>query len=134
MTDEQKQFKKIISQLRFEGAVWIGEDGAAACVAPTHRGAWIKFRKLMRQDVGRLEALEIDQVKDITTGWLHLPQRRTMDEVSCECGCHSSLSSDAEMKRFGCDICKDAHEPDSEYEWWVSYKEKTPYEVWVLKA
>lgn len=132
MNEETKKLKAIVKELRSE-AVWIGEDGDAACVAKTKEAALRKFKALMRGDVGDWEAKEM-KLEDIGIGWLFLPERRDATEVDCECGCHTSESSDEEMKKFGCDICKDSHVPSDEYEWFVSYKRQSPYEVWVYQT
>jgi len=91
------------AQIELEEAMWIGEDGNAACKAKSKRQAFSKFKNLMRQDVGELEASEM-KLEEVGIGWLHLvkdlpEEERTGDIADCE--------------------------------WYVSWKEKTPYKVYV---
>lgn len=130
--EERKKLADIRRQL-MQQAFWIGEYGDACCVSSTAGGALIKFRRLMREDVGDFEAEEMS-IENISTGWVRLAHERDADEVGCECGCHTSNSSDEEMKKYGCDICKDSHEPSDEYDWYVTTEKETPLTVFVYNA
>lgn len=62
-TNKQK-IKEYLKELSKE-AVWIGEDeDVAVCSSTTKRGAFIKFKRLMKDCVGKIEAdeMEIDKV------------------------------------------------------------------------
>jgi hypothetical protein len=83
-------------------AQYIGEDGNMAVNTPTKRGAWIKFRQRWREDIGDHEAQELTE-EYIGTAWLHLVSELPKDE----------------QERF-----EDA-------EWYVDYRNPSPYEVWV---
>ena len=85
-------------------AQWIGEDGAMACVSSSARGAFIKFKRLMRQDVGDLEAEEM-KIEDVGVGWFYLPTEEEKKQIA-----------DGEIE---------------EYEWYVSYKKPNDYQVFV---
>lgn len=76
--EDIKKLKGYMKELRHE-AVWIGEDGGAACVAKTKEAAMRKFRALMRNDVGDIEAKEMS-IDDVGIGWLHLPSADDKDE------------------------------------------------------
>lgn len=52
-------------------AVWIGEDGDMAVFCKTELGAFRKFRKLMKQDVGEQEAEEMD-IENVRKGYFEL--------------------------------------------------------------
>ena len=54
--DKQK-VRRILEELKTP--VWIGEDGNAVVNCKTERGALIKFRQLIRESVGDLEAEQI---------------------------------------------------------------------------
>lgn len=119
-------------------AVWIGEDGGACCVATTKLGALRKFRRLMRQDVGESEALEM-KIEDIGIGFLHLPEDRNADEAGCDCDCHKPNEKgdhDDKTWKHGCEVCKSSHSPDDEYMWYVSLKpsQDNEYQVFVFNT
>lgn len=48
----------------------IGEDGDMTCVSTTERGAFIKFKRWMREYVGDIEADEL-KISNVGDGWLH---------------------------------------------------------------
>lgn len=96
--------KQYLKELSAE-AQWIGEDGNAVCVSSTERGAFLKFKRLMRGDVGEIEADEL-KLEDVGKGYLHLATELTKEE----------------------------HGEMEECEWYVDWSAnaKNPYEVWVL--
>lgn len=71
----EAKFKEYYKDLDVE---WIGEDGNMACRATTKLGAWRKFKRLMRDDVGRFEADDMGTFEEqsermICDGWMHMP-------------------------------------------------------------
>ena len=102
--EERAKIKQYLKELSAE-AQWIGEDGNATCISSTKRGALLKFKRLMRGDVGDIEAEKL-KLEDVGIGYLHLATELTEQER-------------VEME---------------ESEWYVSWfaPEKNPYEVWVL--
>lgn len=104
MTKEQKILKTELNE-----AIWVGEDGNAAAFCKTKLGAFRKFKKLMREDCGEIEASEM-KIEDVEIGWLHY------------CG---NLSVDVKL----------AKGLESDTEWYVSWSvdEKSPYEVWIYR-
>jgi hypothetical protein len=84
-------------------AFYIGEEGEMACFAKTEMGAQRKFRARIREDCGDSWELEELSKENIGIGWFQ-------------------FATEAEKEEYGQDC-----------EYFVSYKEKTPYEVWVYR-
>lgn len=53
-------------------AEWVGEDGEAVCVARTEKAAWSKFKTLMKEEVGEIEAREMKERYTIGRVYLNL--------------------------------------------------------------
>lgn len=95
--------EKYILKADFKEAICLGEEGdMMTCAAKTERGAWIKFRQRMRDDVGEEEAKEI-KLENVGIGWLHLMDDKDREEMGVE----------------------------EDNEWFVSTTKKTLYQVWV---
>lgn len=94
---------KVMDELMKE-AVWVGEDGNMVCNSDSERGAWIKFKRLMKQDVGDLEVASMKEDGQVGIGWLHRPTAEQLDEWG------------------------------DEIEWWVSTKKTSPYFVWFYQV
>jgi len=72
-TDEDKiKIEKIYKELGAR-AEWIGEDNSMACRATTPRGAMVRFKGLIREALGEIEAEDLDP-ECIGTAYLHLPE------------------------------------------------------------
>lgn len=98
-----KELKEAAKDITGE-ATYIGEEGAMAVITKTRMGAYRKFLKRLREDMGDADfemfypEISIEQVG---IGWLHLTteeDKKLMDD---------------------CD-------------WYVSYTKESPIEVWVL--
>lgn len=79
LTDKEKS---MIEDLK--DACYVGEDGAMATQCKTKRGAWIKFRKQVREDCGEYEASEI-KLDDIIKAWAHVATKEEFEEWGGEC-------------------------------------------------
>lgn len=90
---------------QLETPQWIGEDGQGAVVATSKKEALRKFKELMRQDVGEMEANEI-RYEEIGYGWLYLT---------------SSLNEQE----------KEQNGELAECDWYVSYTKPNDYKVYV---
>ena len=103
--EEKKQAKGYMKELSAR-AEWIGEDDSAACVSSTKYGALLKFKRLIREDIGYFEAKEM-KLDEIGIGWLHLV---------------SELSEEEKNGEF------------IECESYISYKDPSPYVVWTYNT
>lgn len=79
MTTKEANKKIRAAKEILRGACWIGEDGDSACISKSKVGAWIKLRRLTRDDVGEYEASEI-KIEDVGIGFLHLSDEDETDE------------------------------------------------------
>ena len=70
---------------------YIGEEGDMAVNCKTKRGAWLKFRKQTRDDVGDYEANEIE-IDDIREGYVHLPTDEEIELGEVEDDCEYFIS------------------------------------------
>lgn len=102
--EDKAKIKGYLRELANE-ACWIGEDGMAACVSSTEKGAFIKFRRLMRMDVGDIEAEEI-KIEDVGYSYLHLCSELSEEERQCM----------------------------EEAEWYADATDKNPYQIFVLNV
>lgn len=59
---------------------YFGEDGEMGVASKTRHGAFLKFRKQIRQDVGDEEAQEILE-EDIRPAWLYLADQETKEQL-----------------------------------------------------
>jgi hypothetical protein len=84
-------------------AFYIGEEGDIACFAKTKLGAWRKFRARVRKDCGEGWTLDEMEKSNICIGWFRLPTKEDKEEWGDDC------------------------------DYIVSYREKSPYEVWVYR-
>lgn len=101
MTKQEKIIKEELQE-----AQYIGEDGGMVVNAKTPEEAYEKMSKRWIEDCGEEDFKDFQEnwfksPDDLSIGWLHLV---TPDR-------------------------KKDFEPD--IEWYVSYKEKSPYELWV---
>lgn len=55
---EKKKIDEIFKRL-FKEADYVGEDGNMVCASTSERGAMIKFRRRVREDVGEIDADEM---------------------------------------------------------------------------
>lgn len=100
----RKTREQTILDTELKNPCYIGEDGAMCVKCPTELGALRKFRKQWINDCGiDDEALGEITSETIGVGWLHLV-----------------TDSDRRTGEF-----------EDDCEWYISYKEKSPYEVWV---
>lgn len=103
MSTQDIVIRQAIEDLKKE-AVWIGEDGNAACSATTELGALRKFKRLMRECVGDLEAREM-KVEDVSVGWLFpvTPEMRAEEDAPVwyeECEWYVSLAEESPHQVF----------------------------------
>jgi len=88
---------------------YIGEEGDMAVNCKTQLGAFIKFKQQVREDCGESSEVEEMTMDNIGIGWVFI----VTDEMKKE-------------------DCEDRFEEDTEY--YVSYKEKSPYQVWTYTS
>lgn len=103
--EETEKIKEYLKELK--QAQWIGEDGEAVCVANSEKGALTKFKRLMRDDVGEVEARDI-KLEDVGIGYLLLPTKEELKNGSV----------------------------DPDWEWYVNWSGKrvSDYPVWILQT
>lgn len=87
-------------------AQYIGEDGGMVVDGRfTELGAYRKMMKRWKEDTGEVEEFkEFCQPDDLSMGYLHLMTPEKREKIGAE----------------------------EDVEWYVSWKDKSPYEVWVF--
>lgn len=101
------EIKQAMKELKT--AQYLGEEGDMAVNCKTKLGAFRKFKQQVREDCGESSELEDMTMDNIGIGWVFVVT--------------------AEMKK---EDYEDRFEEDTEY--YVSYKEKSPYQVWIYTS